>query len=143
MTLMPASYAMTAAYVAALEAEERKKPPVELGELPATAICGASQEGRGEGGENAGMGEGHDFSGWGTDPHYVPTRTHTCFAGCDIMASVLYTTGLVASRAGKLAPVCMLCVAFVLHLFRFVYSEVGKGRVGACVGVGLDGAWTG
>jgi hypothetical protein len=40
------------------------------------------------------------------------------------MASVLYTTGLVASRAGKLAPVCMLCVAFVLHLFRYVYSEV-------------------
>ena len=34
----------TAAYVAALEAEERKKPPVELGELPATAICGASKE---------------------------------------------------------------------------------------------------
>lgn len=40
------------------------------------------------------------------------------------MASVLYTAGMVASRAGKLAPVCMLCVAFVLHLFRYVYSEV-------------------
>lgn len=69
------------------------------------------------------------------------------------MASVLYTTGLVASRAGKLAPVCMLCVAFVLHLFRYVYSEVrawvwvarrgeeacGCGRVamGRAVGLGL------
>jgi hypothetical protein len=42
----------------------------------------------------------------------------TAICGCDIMASVLYTTGLVASRAGKLAPVCMLCVAFVLWLFR-------------------------
>jgi hypothetical protein len=54
------------------------------------------------------------------------------------MASVLYTTGLVASRAGKLAPVCMLCVAFVLHLFRYVYSEV-TAILGGLVWVGVGG----
>jgi len=51
----------------------------------------------------------------------------TAICGCDLMASVLYTTGLVISRAGKLAPLCMVCVAFVLWLFR---CEGGKMREG-------------
>lgn len=58
------------------------------------------------------------------------------------MASVLYTTGLVASRAGKLAPVCMLCVAFVLHLFRYVYSEVSRVVAGVMVGWVWSGLMT-
>lgn len=63
------------------------------------------------------------------EPVQLGELAATAICGCDIMGSVLYTTGLVASRAGKLAPLCMLCVAFVLHLFRYVYSEV-SGSVG-------------
>jgi hypothetical protein len=29
-------------------------------------------------------------------------------------------------RAGKLAPICMLVVVFVLYLFRWIYAEVSQ-----------------
>ena len=47
----------------------------------------------------------------------------TSISGNDILSSVFYTAGLVTLNAGKLAPVCLLCVGLVLYLFRGIYAE--------------------
>ena len=39
-------------------------------------------------------------------------------------AQVLYTAGICVQYAGKLAPVALLLVSFMLSFFRFVYAEV-------------------
>ncbi|KJE97009.1 hypothetical protein CAOG_07497 [Capsaspora owczarzaki ATCC 30864] len=48
----------------------------------------------------------------------------TAICANDITSSVLYTAGVVASYAGYLAPICLLLVVLLLHLFRRVYVEV-------------------
>lgn len=48
----------------------------------------------------------------------------TAICGNDILSSCLYVSGIVASKAGKLAPVALAIVAGVLYLYRFIYGEV-------------------
>ncbi|KAL4145773.1 hypothetical protein PRNP1_011649 [Phytophthora ramorum] len=47
----------------------------------------------------------------------------TAICGNDILASVLYSSGIVAAKAGKLTPLAQAFVAFVLYLFRSIYEE--------------------
>lgn len=48
----------------------------------------------------------------------------TAICGNDILSSCLYVSGLVAGKAGKLAPVALAMVGGILYLYRFVYGEV-------------------
>ncbi|TYZ66098.1 hypothetical protein PybrP1_013022 [[Pythium] brassicae (nom. inval.)] len=48
----------------------------------------------------------------------------TAICGNDILSSVLYSSGIVAVKAGKLMPVPLMLVAVVLYFFRFIYEEV-------------------
>lgn len=48
----------------------------------------------------------------------------TAICGNDILSSCLYVSGLVAEKAGKLAPVALAMVAGLLYLYRFIYGEV-------------------
>ncbi|TMW69547.1 hypothetical protein Poli38472_001703 [Pythium oligandrum] len=48
----------------------------------------------------------------------------TAICGNDILGSVLYSSGQVAVKAGKLAPVGMLLVSLVLYFFQSIYEEV-------------------
>ncbi|RLN93473.1 hypothetical protein BBJ28_00003359 [Nothophytophthora sp. Chile5] len=48
----------------------------------------------------------------------------TAICGNDILSSCLYVSGLVAAKAGKLAPVALTVVAGILYLYRFIYGEV-------------------
>jgi len=52
------------------------------------------------------------------------TWSATAICGNDIMSSCLYTSGIVAVKAGKLAPVALAIVAALLYLYRFIYGEV-------------------
>ncbi|OQR82545.1 hypothetical protein ACHHYP_15869 [Achlya hypogyna] len=85
-----------------------------------------------------------DFAGWGAtltdradpaelkaiDEHMAATHAPlgqwpaTAICGNDILSSCLYTAGVAAAKAGKLAPVAMAMVAAVLYLYRFIYGEV-------------------
>ncbi|EQC28167.1 hypothetical protein SDRG_13994 [Saprolegnia diclina VS20] len=56
--------------------------------------------------------------------HLLSEWPSTALCGNDIMSSVLYSAGLVALKAGNLAPVCMVMVSFVLYMYRFIYEEV-------------------
>jgi hypothetical protein len=47
----------------------------------------------------------------------------TAISGNDILSSTFYVSGLVTLSAGKLAPVCLAMVGFVLYLFRGIYHE--------------------
>ncbi|CAM9832328.1 unnamed protein product, partial [Phaeothamnion confervicola] len=47
----------------------------------------------------------------------------TAICGNDILSSVLYVSGLVTTRAGWLSPVCLLVVAGILYLYRYIYAE--------------------
>eukprot|EP00752_Nemacystus_decipiens_P004270 g3901.t1 len=47
----------------------------------------------------------------------------TAISGNDILSSVLYVTGLVTGFAGWLSPLCLLMVAGILYLYRFIYGE--------------------
>ncbi|TDH68785.1 hypothetical protein CCR75_005399 [Bremia lactucae] len=47
----------------------------------------------------------------------------TAICGNDILASVLYSSGIVSAKAGKLTPLAQTLVAFVLYLFRSIYEE--------------------
>jgi hypothetical protein len=47
----------------------------------------------------------------------------TAISGNDILSSTFYVSGLVTLSAGKMAPVCLACVGFVLYLFRGIYHE--------------------
>ncbi|KAF0691327.1 Aste57867_17415 [Aphanomyces stellatus] len=48
----------------------------------------------------------------------------TAICGNDILSSCLYVSGLVAAKAGMLAPVALVIVAGILYLYRFIYGEV-------------------
>lgn len=85
-----------------------------------------------------------EFPGWGNTAQTVPDEREvaeiqahlsmdhpklsewlaTAICGNDILSSCLYVSGLVASKAGKLAPVALAIVAGVLYLYRFIYGEV-------------------
>jgi amino acid transporter len=85
-----------------------------------------------------------EFPGWGNKQHVVPDERElaaiqahlsmdhpklsewlaTAICGNDILSSCLYVSGIVASKAGKLAPVALAIVAGVLYLYRFIYGEV-------------------
>ena len=47
----------------------------------------------------------------------------TAISGNDILSSTFYVSGLVTLAAGKMAPVCLALVGFVLYLFRGIYHE--------------------
>eukprot|EP00612_Vaucheria_litorea_P000521 CAMPEP_0171454210 /NCGR_PEP_ID=MMETSP0945-20130129/1591_1 /TAXON_ID=109269 /ORGANISM="Vaucheria litorea, Strain CCMP2940" /LENGTH=392 /DNA_ID=CAMNT_0011979195 /DNA_START=44 /DNA_END=1219 /DNA_ORIENTATION=+ len=47
----------------------------------------------------------------------------TAICGNDILSSILYVSGLVSASAGWLSPVCLLIVAGILYLYRFIYGE--------------------
>mmetsp|Transcript_28525 Transcript_28525/g.47457 ORF Transcript_28525/g.47457 Transcript_28525/m.47457 type:complete len:723 (+) Transcript_28525:146-2314(+) len=47
----------------------------------------------------------------------------TAISGNDILSSTFYVSGLVTLSAGKLAPLCLMLVGFVLYLFRGIYHE--------------------
>lgn len=85
-----------------------------------------------------------EFPGWGSHYRAAPDRknileieTHislehpklsewlaTAICGNDILSSCLYVSGLVAAKAGILAPVALAFVVGVLYLYRFIYGEV-------------------
>ena len=48
----------------------------------------------------------------------------TSIAGNDLLSSCLYTGGICAAYAGKMAPLSLLLVSVMLYFFRFVYAEV-------------------
>lgn len=48
----------------------------------------------------------------------------TSIAGNDLLSSCLYTAGICAGYAGKMAPLSLLLVSVMLYFFRFVYGEV-------------------
>ncbi|EQC25343.1 hypothetical protein SDRG_16754 [Saprolegnia diclina VS20] len=56
--------------------------------------------------------------------HLLGEWPSTAICGNDIMSSVLYSSGIVALKAGKLAPICMAMVSVVLFMYRFIYEEV-------------------
>ena len=47
----------------------------------------------------------------------------TAISGNDILSSTFYVSGLVTLSAGKIAPLCLALVGFVLYLFRGIYHE--------------------
>ncbi|KAL0584791.1 hypothetical protein ABG067_005398 [Albugo candida] len=55
--------------------------------------------------------------------HLLSEWPSTAICGNDILSSVLYSSGLVALKAGKLAPVPLILVAILLYFFRFIYEE--------------------
>lgn len=85
-----------------------------------------------------------EFPGWGNNAKTVPDERElaeiqahlsmdhpklsewlaTAICGNDILSSCLYVSGIVASKAGFLAPVALGIVAGVLYLYRFIYGEV-------------------
>lgn len=83
-----------------------------------------------------------EFPGWGVqravnsyDERQVPDEDEaheikldqfraTAICGNDITSSCLYVAGLCTASAGKMAPVCLMVVAFLLYLFRGIYGEV-------------------
>jgi amino acid transporter len=83
-----------------------------------------------------------DFAGWGTvrridfDEIDLPEKNSedrpklselkaTAICGNDITSSCLYVVALSTFYAGKFAPLVLLGVAWILHLYRKIYTEVG------------------
>lgn len=56
--------------------------------------------------------------------HQLSQWPATAICGNDILSSVLYSSGLVAVKAGKLTPIPLILVSIVLYFFRFIYEEV-------------------
>jgi amino acid transporter len=57
--------------------------------------------------------------------HRLGEWAATAICGNDITSSCLYVAALSAVYAGKYAPLCLLLVAGVLYLYRWIYAEVG------------------
>jgi amino acid transporter len=55
--------------------------------------------------------------------HQLSEWLSTAICGNDVLASVLYSSGMVAGKAGKLAPVIQLLIAIVLYCFRYIYEQ--------------------
>jgi amino acid transporter len=58
------------------------------------------------------------------EKHLLGEWLSTAICGNDILSSVLYSSGLVALKAGALTPIPLLMVSIVLYFFRFIYEEV-------------------
>jgi hypothetical protein len=56
--------------------------------------------------------------------HLLSEWPSTAISGNDLLSSCLYSAGIVASKAGKLAPIPTVMVAATMYLFRFIYLEV-------------------
>ncbi|KDO24879.1 hypothetical protein SPRG_22245 [Saprolegnia parasitica CBS 223.65] len=56
--------------------------------------------------------------------HLLGEWPSTAICGNDIMSSVMYSSGIVSLKAGKLAPICMGMISLILYMFRFIYEEV-------------------
>lgn len=69
-------------------------------------------------------GEPHDEKPH-TAPHLLDINRSTAIAGNDLLASVLYTTGLVCAAAGQNSPVCILLACLALYPFRAIFKEIG------------------
>ena len=57
--------------------------------------------------------------------HQLDVYRSTAIAGNDLLASVLYTTGLVCQACGQLAPFAMLICIVALYPFRGIFTENG------------------
>lgn len=57
--------------------------------------------------------------------HYLDSYRSTAISGNDLMASVLYTTGLVCVASGQLAPISMLICVCSLYPFVKIFQECG------------------
>lgn len=73
---------------------------------------------------------GHEIQEYCEDQKKQQELTHslsewpsTAICGNDILASVLYSSGIVASKSGKLMPIAQLLVSVVLYFFRYIYEE--------------------
>ncbi|GLE06037.1 hypothetical protein PINS_up015248 [Pythium insidiosum] len=55
--------------------------------------------------------------------HRLGEWPSTAICGNDILASVLYSSGIVAAKAGKLTPLTQVLVSVVLYFFRYIYEE--------------------
>ncbi|TMW60952.1 hypothetical protein Poli38472_000994 [Pythium oligandrum] len=55
--------------------------------------------------------------------HKLSEWPSTAICGNDILASVLYSSGIVAGKAGKLTPLTQVLVSVVLYFFRYIYEE--------------------
>ncbi|DAZ97743.1 TPA: hypothetical protein N0F65_009023 [Lagenidium giganteum] len=58
-----------------------------------------------------------------TSKHLLSEWPSTSICGNDILASVLYSSGIVAIKAGKITPLTQVLVAVVLYFFRYIYEE--------------------
>jgi len=81
-----------------------------------------------------------EYPGWGTVTerkisketlpaipvkHRLSVFQSTAVAGNDLLASVLYTTGIVCAACGQLAPIAMLVAVLALYPFRKIFQENG------------------
>ena len=57
--------------------------------------------------------------------HQLDVFRSTAIAGNDLLASVLYTTGICACACGQLAPVVMVLGIIALHPYRKIFQECG------------------
>ena len=57
--------------------------------------------------------------------HQLNIYHSTAIAGNDLLASVLYTTGLVCTNCGQLAPIAVLLSCVALYPFKKIFQECG------------------
>ena len=57
--------------------------------------------------------------------HQLDVFRSTAIAGNDLLASVLYTTGICACACGQLAPVVMVLGILALYPYRKIFQECG------------------
>ena len=57
--------------------------------------------------------------------HQLNAVQSTAISGNDLLASVLYTTGIVCSACGQLAPIVMLLCCIALYPYRKIFKECG------------------
>ena len=84
--------------------------------------------------------EQYEYPGWGgvysttLDVATLPPVAHkhqldmyrsTSISGNDLLASVLYTTGLCAGACGQLAPIAMILTCLALYPYRKIFQECG------------------
>jgi amino acid transporter len=68
----------------------------------------------------------------GVPQHLLGQWLATSIAGNDITSSCLYSSGVVATASGIMSPFAVTLVAFVLYLFRSIYTE-------ACTALPMNG----
>src|SRR5476651_184956 len=58
------------------------------------------------------------------EPGKLGQWSATAICGNDILSSALYVSGIAIIFAGVFAPLVLLFIAFVLFLYKYVYTEV-------------------